>query len=102
VRKILINAATKGRFQVSQNIASGKSGVPPSRNPDRVAAGPRGDLSGFAPAPHLCSTKTSADAFEMLAKGLFNVTLSPNTVIIENDSVAAYVERQFFRLSIRK
>ena len=65
-----------------------------------MAAGPRGDLSGFAPA-HLCSTKTFADAFEMLAKGLFNVTLSPNTVIIENDSVAAYVERQFFRLSIR-
>ena len=38
----------------------------------------------------------------MLAKGRFNVTLPANTVIIENDSVAAYVERQFFCISIRK
>ena len=41
----------------------------------------------------LDSTPPTPNAFEMLLKSAFNLSLSANSVIIEYDAISAYIER---------
>jgi len=38
----------------------------------------------------------------MLFEGIFNLSFSTNSIIIEYDSIPTYIEWQFFKLSVSK